>query len=826
MNRAALILAAAIVSVAARARAEAEPAWGGEMPSVAHALQSASSDSIWPLPPAVDERGALRLVSLTEPTSANQSLFAEALASQEAAPQPASEQAKTDQPETPDAPAPSEQKKDDCGCGWEHIGCLHCGPSVCRYDWPADCGGCVTDHYCPHPCTDCPPGHCRICEKCGEWTCDGRWCDVNESPYFAESPVVRFGWWGVDADGSRTKIGEYQDLRSSPFWDFDSVRSDGVRTWDIILSGLDNEANDARVRYYGPGMSARLNYQRFLRRWDHDPLAGAPITGALGPADNVVTQDLNVGEDYAIRVQQLDVRFQGHLTDNIKWRLNVWGQQKSGERQANATAHCFDVDPSAATNNVCHVLSQRQTIDWLTQEIQPVIEARFDNITLEYSRTMREFGQGDSAVVRQYTRFAPFAGAGNTLGAPFAYAITPENFTQVDRLKLRAQLTDTSQFYANAYYGDTENYFRDTHRQYGGFDARLTNRSIDNLSLTAYATMHDEANDFPPFLLPEETNAGVMSQMRHPIDYTSTRAGLRGRWLPYADARPGSADWDAWQSLSIASGYEYYFLERDFATFQTALGPFTQPDTTVHQIEIGPQWRPSPVLDNYIRYKVRFIDDPVIGVREANGRFNTNQPEQEHRVEIGGTWTPSDYFMATAEVGIVNRWHDSEFAYFQEDDYPFLLTLWYAPAERWSLSGGYGYFNNAIDQNITLGYRFNVADQTETTYWEYGGEAHLVSLNAAYAWSDTVQLVAGYEWNRGDNQFRVPPSPAGANWSSLPYFSDVIVETQRLTAGVDWALFSGMNVYCRYVFFDWNDLAAQLDSGTAHMVLAGATLYR
>jgi opacity protein-like surface antigen len=53
--------------------------------------------------------------------------------------------------------------------------------------------------------------------------------------------------------------------------------------------------------------------------------------------------------------------------------------------------------------------------------------------------------------------------------------------------------------------------------------------------------------------------------------------------------------------------------------------------------------------------------------------------------------------------------------------------------------------------------------------------------------------------------------------------ADVIVETHRLTAGVDWQPTCDMNVYLRYIYFDYGDISADLDSGTAHMVLAGAT---
>jgi hypothetical protein len=230
----------------------------------------------------------------------------------------------------------------------------------------------------------------------------------------------------------------------------------------------------------------------------------------------------------------------------------------------------------------------------------------------------------------------------------------------------------------------------------------------------------------------------------------------------------------------------------------------------------------------YVRYKARFIEDPLIGVREHNGRFNTNQPEQENAIEVGGTWLPADNLMMMGQIGAVNRQHESQFANFNENDVPIILTAWYAPNPRLSLSGGYAYFSNLIDQDITLG--FTVPDvpdppvRTETTRWNYTGEDHQFSLNANYAWTPTVQLIGGYEYNWGSNVFAVPPSPAGADWSLLPSLADVVVETHRLTAGIDSQPYPNVNTYFRYQLFDYDDISANLDSGTGHFFLAGVAL--
>ena len=139
----------------------------------------------------------------------------------------------------------------------------------------------ATNTWAPHPCQGSHGNYYQSAD--GSWLGNDKYCDVSgvfNDPYDA---AVRFGWWGTNNDGSLTKVGEYQDLDSSPFWDIDMIRSDGVRTWDGWLTGLDNEANDARLRFYGPLMTADVAFQRFLRRWDHDPLTGLDLAPNTSP---------------------------------------------------------------------------------------------------------------------------------------------------------------------------------------------------------------------------------------------------------------------------------------------------------------------------------------------------------------------------------------------------------------------------------------------------------------------------------------------------------------------------------------------------------------
>ena len=123
-----------------------------------------------------------------------------------------------------------------------------------------------------------------------------------------------------------------------------------------------------------------------------------------------------------------------------------WGLKKEGTPQANSTQHCF-ANTSAPGGRTCHVLSQGQDIDWLTMEVQPVIEARFDWATVEYSHTLRTFQQDDEVVFRDFTSINPTYGLQDTGANAFA----PENTTDIDRIKLNSQLGDCTELYATGH---------------------------------------------------------------------------------------------------------------------------------------------------------------------------------------------------------------------------------------------------------------------------------------------------------------------------------------------------------------------------------------
>ena len=487
--------------------------------------------------------------------------------------------------------------------------------------------------------------------------------------------AARFGWWGVTRDGDLTQVGEYQSVDPSPFFDLDGLWTDGMRTLDYYGSLLGADESQLGWRYLGPSRSWDFFFQDYPHRLFNDPLTGFTSfdeqpPNPLPPAPNnfrVMKEDLNVGQDYAIHVQELRSSFQGKLTHNLDWRLNVWSLRKYGQREANAMAHCYQA-PNATDSNgnpvtgiSCHVLSQGQQIDWRTAEVEPVIEGRFGPATVEYARTMRSFSQNDQVVTRPYDNFG--------FNGDLPYALVADNYTAIDRLRLGVNLTPHSTAYAYLFTGNTENQFRDTNRRFHGYDLRITDEPLPGVSVTGYAKQYIQTGQLPTTLLDLET----ADTIRAPINYNRWWGGIKGRWRPYRD------DCSRRSGLTFSSGYEYLALDRENAIFSEEALTVDESSTIVNTLRFRTSMRWNPEWDTWVRYRLAFINDPLFGVPVANTATNSSLPTQEHLVELGTTWTPIDSFLISGSFGINNSWHSSDIADFDEDSYPIVVTAWYAP---------------------------------------------------------------------------------------------------------------------------------------------------
>ena len=328
----------------------------------------------------------------------------------------------------------------------------------------------------------------------------------------------------------------------------------------------------------------------------------------------------------------------------------------------------------------------------------------------------------------------------------------------------------------------------------------------------------------------------------HPVDRRMNATGLKGLWRPWGRGF-------GLGGLAINSGYEYRTMDRKFAEYDP---DFNELNTTTNSFQIGPSVRWSPCFDTYLRYKVALVDRPFYGTKPlatANPNpppdtiespyRNTLLPEQDNRVEFGGTWIPADNLFVNATVGLENRRH-TKFpetkadGRFDENLYPWSLSVWYVPNCKWTFSAGYASFSDFLEEDITLGDNYEEGLVGHTPFanpikgaWAYHSRADVFTLGATYAYTERVMLSAEAEYVTGIDRFDEGVLDYGTTpvvfTPSIGSYSAVVVNTTRLNVGLDYLFAPRMNAYLRYVLFNYNDATKPLNTGTAHMILGGVS---
>lgn len=678
---------------------------------------------------------------------------------------------------------------------------------------------------------------------------------------------VIFGGWFTRNSGSNVKIGEYQGLSSSPFWVIDGLYSNGYRTLGFYGNQTDNDSNQVNARYYQPGFYNDFGFQRFIHRLDHVPLTNFTPSNDINDKTNfpanstALGKDLNPGQEYAIRVEELRNTTAWRINDNVRVRVDFWQMRKFGERQENATAHCFVASAGGSRN--CHVLSQSQHIDWTTTEVTPRLEGKFGPVTMEYSRPMRQFSQDDQMIFRSYNNgsLTTPSSSGGMIWGNYPYAIVPETLTQIDQLKASLDLGPTRQFYAFGYLGNTENQDRDVHRDFNGADVRFTDWTLPRTSVTLYGKTYNQTGSRPTTLNASETQfltlAQANAEIRTPIEFHRNTVGLKGNWRPDLGIGAGFVN-----DPTFTAGYEYDHLDRVNAIWQTPFlsspgrpagsqeeGIYSQADTATHTLFAGVR-QPVGDFNTFVRYKVHFVDNVLFGFRELSNVLNTALPQERHIVEFGGGWFPASNFSLTLDQNIELRrtYNDNTAAAtgnvvdFHEQSYATTLTMLYAPTCRLSLVTSVSVYSDWINQNMFLGDDYIDPEDPvppknakmplaiQPTY--YAGKSQLFNFNANYKLTDNTRLILGYQFVHGSNQFNMLSNPSFAfspslstsepktplTFSDLAQFSATRMDTNKVTAGIGWRIRprATFNVY--YNLFSYIDETNAANTGMAHQV--------
>jgi hypothetical protein len=666
------------------------------------------------------------------------------------------------------------------------------------------------------------------------WPLEPRaWPDTWDSSHETYRIAGRAGWWATSHTGSQTYVGEWQSLQPSAFLDLDGLITDGTRTANFFADYLDDSASQARLQFYGPNMRANIDFEQYLHRLQHDPLFNIP-SGAPVSEGGVYKQDLNTGDDYAFRVEQLRGGMVTDLTENLRFRVEAFQMRKFGDRQAEAVAHCYT--QSGVTGRNCHLLSQSQHVDWETMEVTPYLEWHSGPLVLEYFRLMRRFTQNDQTVSRDYNLPSTGIAGGNPgFSGTWPYAVVPDVTTQMDQLRMHLDMADRTKLYTYTYYGRMDNYDRDIHRNIFGWDTRLTDSTLQGLTMTAYAKGYYQDGNSPSALLPDETQGFTMAQalakIRSDVEDHQTTAGFRSRFQPGFSA-------PFLDHLAFTAGYQYDILNRYNATWNQSDGAFSfsQPSTITHTISLGVQQPWTDTVDSYARYKLLFVSDPLYGFSSSSGTVNSALPKERHILDLGAGWYPLVNFGVSANQQFDIGWLRSDVSqlvgnqiHFDEQSYASTVTVWYAPIQKLALTSSFALMSNWINQNVVLGDDYPGGSPGNpslvnpvTRPWYYYGTNTVATCRADYRYSRAFRFYAGYEYVRGMDS--IENRGFTDLWPDLGVYSQVFVETHRVLAGADWKPTEHLTIYNRYILNDYHDIKTPQNSGLVHMYLAGLSL--
>jgi hypothetical protein len=483
------------------------------------------------------------------------------------------------------------------------------------------------------------------------------------------------------------------------------------------------------------------------------------------------------------------------------------------------------------------------------------------NSTLEYSHLIREFKQFDSAVVYGY-----FGNSGtsldptdNTPSSTAGFAIVPNGETQIDRLKFASKIGCDTDMYVLGYLGYNRNQLRNTSRDFNGADLRITNSSLDNLTLTGYGKYYREETSDPTVALNTAYPAQAkfyreanLNGLAEQVNREVHAVGVDGRWRPFQD------ECGTFRSrMAIVGGYEYSTLMREHAEYEMAAqgsGPFVvsrgtagstfhQPNSNRNAFVVGVEENWSCAFTTYLRYKYIATEYPLYAVtHEAatsiDASLGSNLPTQENRVEVGATWTPTDNLMVNATLYLENAMSDAPYVNWTSNTLPFVVSAWYAPTECWSITGGAAVMEGWINQEVTLA-QLRLAQPVQTAAavdlpWQYTSSSDVFNVGTRYMATEKLAFSGDFEYVRGLNSSYAVVNPAlstpvvpGApgNGPAPPYeigqYSLVRMESYRLGAGVDYLWRPRVTTFLRYNYYDYRDLSLGVTSGQAHMFLGG-----
>lgn len=285
--------------------------------------------------------------------------------------------------------------------------------------------------------------------------------------------------------------------------------------------------------------------------------------------------------------------------------------------------------------------------------------------------------------------------------------------------------------------------------------------------------------------------------------------GIRPSISSRTDAVSGNIRYRIFRPLSVNFGYAYKQVNRDH--IENSVRDWDLPEkTTENALSFSARARLPMNLKMKVNYKHTAISDPGSNV----------QPDRSDGGVVSLTWIPIARVTAFLSYGITSE-ERKDLSHIDVDKrdagrQKIASSLSYLLNEKLSMTVGYAWFNNKIEQDILYGYDYQTSPPTSLLDKDvqYEDVADNYSVNISYLPKERIILSAGGSWTRSNGEF----SPDSFN---VAYLSELDNTETVYTASGEYGLKNGLNLAVKYKYSDIEN--SEIGNGTAQTVLMTAS---
>lgn len=477
------------------------------------------------------------------------------------------------------------------------------------------------------------------------------------------------------------------------------------------------------------------------------------LTEQLSPTGTVVTQDLNPGQEYGLRVSTHQMEGRVRLGNNpFHLSLGYWELHREGVQQSRFSDHYFN-DPASSVRSVAN------QVDQVTREGTIGLDGMFGPLGVAYTFRIRDFIDQSGPYRNTFNSSA----GGTLLPGNQVYAATPDNRVISHTVKLYSDMSGGVQGAAaytllqrenNGGTGDAHpsSAPQDTVQAVSG-DIRYT--PLKELSF-ALKYRHQQIDRQSPDTI-SYSFASIPASGTIPGTMTTTPGVLLVR--PSSDYREDSiAASLTYQPRSSTQLRLEYRAQREA---RLGLPDSQHPDAPqarydderlTHTGKITASWKPVNGTKLKAIYSYASCDNPAY----------TASFSQQHAAQLFATITPGHRWGVTASY--LGKYENVEHQG-RVTTTSSVLTLpretvassantsiWFAPLSRLTVTTSYSFLDNATHQSLL----FSNLSADSRVAADYRSFAHVYGIDAVYAVSEQIDFGVSLQQVHSTSRFSVP----------------------------------------------------------------------